>query len=165
MTWAISRYVEATALLLSMLSVPGSAFGQTPTAAANTSALHETHSNSRASELLRQFNTSLVSLTKEVTPAVVQIMVTSYGPVQHGSEPGNVALFARQRDVGSGVILDPDGYIITNAHVVERAQRIRVALPVSAGGPFDVAGARPDRICESPRRASEVRKSLGEGCG
>jgi len=34
----------------------------------------------------------------------------------------------RQRSLGSGVIVDPKGYIITNAHVVDRADRIRVKL-------------------------------------
>jgi serine protease Do len=32
----------------------------------------------------------------------------------------------RQRSLGSGVIVDPKGYIITNRHVVEKAERIRV---------------------------------------
>jgi serine protease Do len=34
----------------------------------------------------------------------------------------------RQRSLGSGVIVDPKGYIITNRHVVEKAERIRVRL-------------------------------------
>lgn len=34
----------------------------------------------------------------------------------------------RQRSLGSGVIVDPKGYIVTNAHVVEKADRIRVNL-------------------------------------
>jgi serine protease Do len=34
----------------------------------------------------------------------------------------------RQRSLGSGVILDTDGYIITNLHVVDKADRIRVKL-------------------------------------
>jgi serine protease Do len=36
--------------------------------------------------------------------------------------------FGQQRGSGSGVILDPDGYIVTNAHVVEGARRVRVML-------------------------------------
>ncbi len=32
----------------------------------------------------------------------------------------------RQRSLGSGVIVDPKGYIVTNRHVVEKAERIRV---------------------------------------
>ncbi|MGH9493028.1 MAG: Do family serine endopeptidase, partial [Terriglobales bacterium] len=35
----------------------------------------------------------------------------------------------RERSLGSGVIVDPNGYIVTNAHVVERADRIKVRLP------------------------------------
>ena len=38
-----------------------------------------------------------------------------------------------QRSSGSGVIVDPAGYIVTNAHVVGRAQRLRVEIPVSGG--------------------------------
>jgi serine protease Do len=34
----------------------------------------------------------------------------------------------RERSLGSGVIVDPNGYIVTNAHVVERADRIKVRL-------------------------------------
>ena len=34
----------------------------------------------------------------------------------------------RERSLGSGVIVDPKGYILTNNHVVERADRIRVQL-------------------------------------
>ena len=34
----------------------------------------------------------------------------------------------RERSLGSGVIVDSKGYIVTNAHVVENADRIRVKL-------------------------------------
>ena len=41
-----------------------------------------------------------------------------------GGEAGPI----RQRSLGSGVIVDPKGYILTNRHVVEKADRIRVKL-------------------------------------
>jgi len=78
---------------------------------------------------LVQFNDALENLAAKVSPAVVQILVTGYGPL-HEENRTQTALIVRQHAVGSGVIVDPDGYIMTNAHVVEGAQRIRVALPL-----------------------------------
>jgi serine protease Do len=50
-----------------------------------------------------------------------------------GAEAGTI----RQRSLGSGVIVDSKGYIVTNRHVVEKADRIRVKLqdenPASPG--------------------------------
>ena len=41
-------------------------------------------------------------------------------------------MFDRQRAIGSGFVIDPDGYIMTNAHVVANAQRVQVLLPPDA---------------------------------
>ena len=48
------------------------------------------------------------------------------GPGGQGAPggPGDGAI--RERSLGSGVIVDPKGYIVTNRHVVEKADRIRV---------------------------------------
>jgi serine protease Do len=83
----------------------------------------------RASTLLRQFNASVEELTTRVLPSVVQVLVTGYGPVDErmrGGQPGPV--IGRQRSIGSGAIIDSDGYIITNAHVVAGATRVQVVL-------------------------------------
>src|SRR6266436_1036731 len=86
----------------------------------------------RSSNFLRELDSSLEKVVAKVSPAVVQIVVTGYGPLEdHGHT--DTSRIARQRAIGSGVIVDPDGYIITNAHVVEGAQRIRVILPPPAG--------------------------------
>src|ERR1700690_1737768 len=45
-----------------------------------------------------------------------------------GGQGGPDAGTIRQRSLGSGVIVDPKGYIVTNRHVVEKADRIRVKL-------------------------------------
>jgi serine protease Do len=59
---------------------------------------------------------------------------------QGGPDAGNI----RQRSLGSGVIVDPKGYIVTNRHVVEKADRIRVKLqdenPASPGHDAKVIG-------------------------
>jgi serine protease Do len=97
-------------------------------------------SQSHSLDLLRQLDNSLTALTSNVTRAVVQIEVTGIGPTHKKSnEDGEgLAVLAEEHAIGSGVILDPQGYIVTNAHVVERADRIRVVLPTPSGdSPFD----------------------------
>src|SRR6202042_3604103 len=83
-----------------------------------------------AAAALMQLNNALEGLAAKVSPAGVQILVTGYGPL-HQENRAETALIVRQHAVGSGVIVDSAGYIMTNAHVVEGAQRIRVALPLS----------------------------------
>ena len=85
----------------------------------------------QAPESLVQLNSALEGLAAKVSQGVVQILVTGYGPLEENGRT-DTALIARQRAIGSGVIVDPSGYVITNAHVVEGAQRIRVVLPVPA---------------------------------
>jgi serine protease Do len=72
--------------------------------------------------------------------AVVEIFTMSYTPAE-GRVTGTTDLVRTQRSSGSGAIVDPTGYIITNAHVVRGAQRIRVEVPaVPTGG--SILGAR-----------------------
>jgi serine protease Do len=81
----------------------------------------------RAEDMLHELNDSVQSLAQQVSPAVVQVLVTGYGTVD---QPGrtDTALIGRQRSLGSGVIVDSKGYIVTNAHVVQGAVRVRVVL-------------------------------------
>src|SRR5580693_4455993 len=98
-------------------------------------------SASAATQTLAQFNDALENLAAKVSPAVVQILVTGYGPLREQSR-SETSLIVRQHAVGSGVIVDPNGYIMTNAHVVEGAQRIRVALPLPSDNGRSIAAGR-----------------------
>lgn len=92
------------------------------------------------SEMLSQFSQSLDELTARVSPSVVQIVVSGYRPVtdKDGDETDDQLGF--QKSLGSGAIIDPDGYIITNAHVVKGAQRVRVMLTPHDGNLAETNG-------------------------
>jgi serine protease Do len=81
---------------------------------------------------LAQFSGALERLASTVAPAVVQVQVSSWcaPPSAKGED---AAVLTSCRVVGSGVIVDPSGYIITNEHVVRNAHKIRVMLTPKSG--------------------------------
>src|SRR5688572_10789228 len=72
---------------------------------------------------LRVLSNGVRQLTDRVRPAVVQISAVGIGAAE--SSPGRLT---SNRSTGSGVLVDPAGYIITNAHVVGTARRVQVIL-------------------------------------
>ena len=78
---------------------------------------------------LVRMNESIDALTRKVWPSVVQILVSSYGAREEGGRGEAGVVMGRQRSVGSGFVIDADGYIMTNAHVVSGAQRVQIVLP------------------------------------
>jgi serine protease Do len=75
----------------------------------------------------------LEATTRAASPSVVEIFTTSFTP-STGIVPRSADLVSTQRASGSGVIVDREGFIVTNAHVVGDAQRVRVELPVPIAG-------------------------------
>jgi len=84
----------------------------------------------RKLEAVEGLSASLEALAQRVNRSVVKIVTSGYG-LSEDSDTGNASLLTRQRATGSGVILTADGYIVTNAHVIQGARRIRVQLPIS----------------------------------
>jgi S1-C subfamily serine protease len=76
------------------------------------------------SELLDAYSRAVTQAVEVVGPAVVKI----------DAERGN----------GSGVVFTPDGLILTNCHVVDRAKRLTVMLPDGRSMPADVIGHDAD---------------------
>jgi serine protease Do len=81
---------------------------------------------------LRALDASVQELTKQVALSVVQIFATGYGPVANRRDGQADVVIGPQHSSGSGVIIDTDGYIVTNAHVVAGARRVQVVLPGAA---------------------------------
>jgi serine protease Do len=76
--------------------------------------------------VLRDFDDSIMQIAERVSPAVVQVVVSGFGLA--AQQKGGTSVVERQGAIASGVIVDSSGYIITNAHVVEGANHIRVVL-------------------------------------
>lgn len=72
--------------------------------------------------------TSLAPLVKAVRPGVVNISTRNEGT---------------SRSLGSGFIINPEGLVVTNNHVVERAQTILVRLSDGRTLPAEVVGRDP----------------------
>jgi serine protease Do len=129
--------------------------------------------NSASIDPLLALDQATEAVASRVTPAVVNIAVTSHGPEQpaeaQGEDqgqsdnpfaqffgPGFGQGFGQQfghgmpgqgrgqrqieHGIGSGVIISPDGYIVTNNHVVDGAMEVRVTLHDRRTFPAKVIG-------------------------
>ena len=107
---------------------------------------------------------SYAPIVQKVAPSVVKISVTSetserpmsgqpgndffrrffgdqFGDNRGFDNPGEPQL---QHGLGSGVIVSPDGYILTNNHVVKNAKQIQIALNDGRNLPAKVVGTDPE---------------------
>ncbi|MGQ9723906.1 MAG: S1C family serine protease [Tepidimonas sp.] len=95
-------------------------------------------------------NTSLSGAARAAAPAVVSISTSKAMRHPHAQEPwfrfffGERPEFQPQTGLGSGVIVSPQGYILTNYHVVEEADEILVQLSDGRQAPAQVIGTDPD---------------------
>jgi len=89
------------------------------------------------------FETALTDVAESVSPSVVSIQVEVTKPQNEGFPFffGGQGRGGIVRGGGSGVILRPDGYILTNNHVVREASRIEVRLKSGKSFPATLVGA------------------------
>lgn len=82
--------------------------------------------------LLDSYSRAVISVVEKVGPAVVSIRVKK-GRARRPGEEG----------AGSGVIITPDGFILTNNHVVERADEVEVSLTDGSTFRAQIVGTDP----------------------
>lgn len=74
-----------------------------------------------------------------VAPKVVQIATQSL-KVSEGGDEQPVGVLVAERGRGSGFFVSPDGYVLTNAHVIGNASRIRVMMAAAGDTPREYPG-------------------------
>jgi serine protease DegQ len=89
---------------------------------------------------------------KRASPAVVSITASRSSPQRAGAEDPMFRFFfgnrarpeERQVGLGSGVIVSPEGYLLTNNHVIEGADDIEVMLGDGRGAKARTIGTDPE---------------------
>jgi S1-C subfamily serine protease len=84
-------------------------------------------------ELLDAYSRAVTTVVERLAPAVVAINVTKSGEALRGEAEG----------AGSGVIIAPDGFILTNSHVVENVSKVSVVLTDGRIMKSDIIGTDP----------------------
>lgn len=107
-------------------------------------------------DVLERQNKAYERIAQTVTPAIVNIQSTHVVKVQQspffmdpffrqffGDMFGGIPREQREHALGSGVIVSSDGYIVTNNHVIARANDIKVMLADKRTFKGKVVGADP----------------------
>ena len=97
-------------------------------------------------DLLDACSTAVIGAVERVGPAVVHLEVwaprsgTARRPKRRGANDAPPPAAGS----GSGFVFTPDGFLLTNSHVVDRATRIRATFADGTGCSADIVGCDPD---------------------
>ncbi len=94
-----------------------------------------------AESFLDAYSQAVVKVAETVSPAVVNIAVKK---AASSGRRGGFGNFGEVNGTGSGVLITPDGYILTNSHVVSGALQLEVSLADGSNYPAQLIGQDPD---------------------
>jgi S1-C subfamily serine protease len=109
------------------------------------------------SELLDAYSHAVISVADAVGPAVLRVETRGNGQQRNGQGSG-------QGGVGSGVVIAPDGLVLTNCHVVEGAKEIHLRDSEGRVMEARALGVDPDTDL-ALLRAGSARDLLHAGLG
>ena len=92
-------------------------------------------------ELLDAYSRAVISAAEKVSPSVVYIEVQQPINNRRGNHP---RMPREARGSGSGFIFTPDGFILTNSHVVHGSTKIEVTITDGSKYQADLIGDDPD---------------------
>src|SRR5687768_12337198 len=94
-------------------------------------------------ELLDAYSSAVVQAVERVGPAVAHLAVWAPSP---GPRRGRATADGQlvPSGTGSGFVFTPDGFMLTNSHVVERAAKVRATFADGSSYDAHVVGKDPD---------------------
>jgi S1-C subfamily serine protease len=102
-------------------------------------------SPSQDGSLLDAYSGAVIGALERVAPAVTFIEVEhAAGPAASGRAPKGRGARRPARGSGSGFLFTPDGYLLTNSHVVDGSDEITVRLNDDTRFNADLVGNDPD---------------------